>query len=107
MKKTKIDPACMCALRDAVKPLLDRFGPQDVLVHLAQLLVEVRASVGAVKARRAGRDDLLHALKACRGNKITAARALGIGPQTLYNRLREFGLDAEFVGESSRPRRRR
>jgi len=39
------------------------------------------------------RDTIINALEACRGNRSTAARLLGIDRSSLYKRLRLYGID--------------
>ncbi|HOM28703.1 MAG TPA: sigma 54-interacting transcriptional regulator, partial [Deltaproteobacteria bacterium] len=38
------------------------------------------------------RDDILNALKTCGGNRARAARHLGVSRQTLYRKMKEFGI---------------
>jgi len=39
-----------------------------------------------------GRHDILNALEACGGNRARAARHLGVSRQTLYRKMKEFGI---------------
>jgi two-component system response regulator AtoC len=45
------------------------------------------------KRKEAERHALLTALERCGNNRSMAARVLGIGRRTLYNKLREFEID--------------
>jgi len=38
-----------------------------------------------------------HALRACRGNRSAAARALGIGRRTLYTKMEKLGIAPTFL----------
>jgi len=38
-----------------------------------------------------------HALRACRGNRSAAARALGIGRRTLYSKMEKLGIAPTFL----------
>ncbi|HVY71415.1 MAG TPA: sigma-54 dependent transcriptional regulator, partial [Verrucomicrobiae bacterium] len=40
------------------------------------------------------RNAIIQALKETEGNKLAAAKRLGIGRQTLYNKLKEYGIEA-------------
>jgi DNA-binding NtrC family response regulator len=39
---------------------------------------------------------ITHALRACRGNRSAAARALGIGRRTLYSKMEKLGIAPTF-----------
>lgn len=47
---------------------------------------------------------ILKALDSCDGNKLTAAKKLGIGRQTLYNKLRYYGITT--TASAARPKER-
>lgn len=47
----------------------------------------------ALKNDEEEKERILHALKQAQGNKKQAAKLLGIGRTTLYNKLEEYGLD--------------
>ncbi len=39
------------------------------------------------------RNTIVQTLKAAEGNKLEAAKRLGIGRQTLYNKLKAYGIE--------------
>ena len=39
---------------------------------------------------------IVHALRACRGNRSAAARELGIGRRTLYTKMEKLGIEESF-----------
>jgi len=41
------------------------------------------------------RNTILQVLKETRGNKVEAAQRLGIGRQTLYNKLKSYGIEGK------------
>jgi transcriptional regulator of acetoin/glycerol metabolism len=43
--------------------------------------------------RKPGREDILAVLRECGGNKVQAAKRLGIHRATLYRKLKSWGLD--------------
>ncbi len=45
------------------------------------------------------RNAILHAIRALNGDKLQAARLLGIGKTTLYRKLKEYGIDDPMQGE--------
>jgi two-component system response regulator HydG len=46
------------------------------------------------------KQTILHALERLNGDKLMAARALGIGKTTLYRKLKEYGLQASGLSRS-------
>ncbi|GAA1479802.1 transcriptional regulator MimR [Gordonia sinesedis] len=50
-------------------------------------------TVGLSVADRVERQSIVDALADCRGNKVHAARLLGISRSTLYSRMRSYGID--------------
>ncbi len=84
-------PGNVAELRNTVVQLARRAG--GGLVEPADLPDELgpqRRVAGLMET--AERDAVLEALRAADGNRTRAARALGIGRNTLYRKMREFGL---------------
>jgi len=67
--------------------------------------LDLREWVGRAEAWR-----IVQVLRECRGNRAAAARALGIGRRTLYNKMDRLGVDpawaALHAGEPARGDRR-
>lgn len=84
-------PGNLAELRTTVVQLARR--ADGATVELDDLPAELRAprrSRG--KLESAERDAVVEALRAADGNRSHAAQALGIGRNTLYRKMREFGL---------------
>lgn len=60
---------------------------------LSDGLAESDIVVRPAKLATLERDAILEALQACRGNKVAAAGLLGVARQTLYNKIRDYGLE--------------
>lgn len=60
-------------------------------------VAEIRAEQGTLKERLAvaEKDILLEALAACKGNRLEAAKILGIGKTTIYDKLSRYQLTSE------------
>ena len=64
-------------------------------------VAEIRAEQGTLKERLAvaEKDILLEALAACKGNRLEAAKILGIGKTTIYDKLARYQLAGDNFGD--------
>ncbi len=67
-----------------------------------RFLEDATRRTGAAPSLRAWTDmaeawRIAHALRACRGNRSAAARALGIGRRTLYSKMEKLGITPSFA----------
>ncbi|AEA22756.1 sigma54 specific transcriptional regulator, Fis family [Pseudonocardia dioxanivorans CB1190] len=85
-------PGNLAELRTTVVAMARRAA--GGVVELADLPPELRGPRRTLTGMEsAERDAVVEALRAAGGNRTRAARALGIGRNTLYRKIREFGID--------------
>jgi len=75
---------------------------QGLEAHRASIHVEAAPNVqtGGVKPlAESEREEILHAIRVLNGDKLLAARLLGIGKTTLYRKLKEYGIDDPMQGD--------
>ena len=85
-------PGNLAELRRVITAVADRRSAGDVIP--ADLPVSHRdRPAPASPFRRAEREVIVAALEAAGGNRLQAARALGVSRSTLYNRLRALHID--------------
>jgi two-component system response regulator HydG len=90
-----------CAVAACSSPVLSvedlplRQGPQDALGETSGLADNRILPLAEVE-----KQTILRALERLNGDKVTAARMLGIGKTTLYRKLKEYGISEPWI---SRP----
>lgn len=87
-------PGNLHELREVLLHVLHRRSAYDVTRNdLPPVLREAARVRGLSLVERAEYETIVAALRSCYGNKVHAARMLGIGRATLYRRIRALGID--------------
>ncbi|WP_319584345.1 sigma 54-interacting transcriptional regulator [uncultured Pseudodesulfovibrio sp.] len=87
-----LSPGKIVELRHIRKDLVDHI--RNVIPEPAPVPIAEPGFPLSFMPRKPGRDDILAVLHECGGNKVQAARRLGIHRATLYRKLKALGLDA-------------
>ncbi|HXD23231.1 MAG TPA: sigma-54 dependent transcriptional regulator [Gemmatimonadaceae bacterium] len=68
-------------------------GPEHLPAELRARISAKEAQPGDLSMAAAERTHIVHVLESVQGNRLRAAKLLGLSRQTLYNRLHQYGLD--------------
>ena len=81
----------MTGRRDGEVVRVDNREPMDAAVN--RPAVDRRAPAPIVSIAELEREAILHTIRQLRGDKLMAAKLLGIGKTTLYRKLKEYGIN--------------
>lgn len=84
-------------LQDVARLMAHWYAPPQSL-HTDNQDIEI---ADVPKLQNLERDAILRAIRACDGDMVKAANALGIGKTTIYRKLREWGYTARLLSQAS------